>query len=114
MATTPLSPIVSAVSLGTSYTTIYTVASGIDRAGIDAVVFNNYSPTTVTISVRIIQSGVGGDLNEIITEKSIRAKQNDLGAAMIGQALSTGGTIQAKASAIDSVNANITATEIST
>lgn len=114
MATTPLFPIVSAFDLTTDWKTLFTVESPTNRIGIDAAVFNNYSANNIQFSVRLVQSGTPGDLNEIITDKDIRAEGNDLAPAMIGQALTLDGTIQAKASANSSVNVNITATLIST
>lgn len=114
MATTPLQPIVSGVSLTTDFQDIYIVPSSLDGAGIDSAVFNNYSASSVDYTVRLIQSGASSELNEIITSKDIRAFKNDLAPAMIGQALVIGGIIQAKASANNSINVNITATLINT
>jgi len=110
MATTPLQPIVSGGSLTTSFQDIYTVPTSLDGIGIDSAVFNNYTSTTANYTVRLIQSGASTELNEIITSKDIRAFRNDLAPSMIGQALSPGGIIQAKASANNSINVNITAT----
>lgn len=112
MATTPLTPIVSAFDLTVDWQDLYLVASNVSNLGIDAAVFNNYSTTSQTLSVRIVQDGTATDLNEIITDKDIRAGGNDLAPSMIGQALVTGGIIQAKASADNSINVNITATLI--
>ena len=112
MATSPLTPIVSAVGLTTSWVDIYNVPLDKKGIGIDAVVLNNYSITTQTYSIRLLQSGVTSELNEIITNDSIRASDNNLAPAMIGQALITGGIIQAKASANDAINIQITATVI--
>ena len=110
MATTPLQPIVFNKGLSTSWADLYTVPSSLDRIGIDAVVFNNYSDNTATYSVRIIQVGTPGDLNEIITDKDLRRTSNDLASSMIGQAIVKGGIIQAKASVNSAINVNITAT----
>ncbi len=110
MATTPLTPIVSGYDLTTSFTDIYEVPVGKVGIGIDAVVFNNYSGTTQNYTVRLVQAGVTSSLNEVITEKNIRPQSNDLAPAMIGQAILTGGVIQAKASSDDSISVNITAT----
>ena len=112
MATSPLQPIVKAFDLTTSYQNVYTVPSDKLGIGIDAVVFNNYSSSNITYSVRLVQTGTATVLNEIITESSIRAKDNNLAPAMIGQALIKGGIIQAKASANTSVSLDITATII--
>lgn len=112
MATTPLQPIVSGFSLTTVFTDIYTVPVDKSGAGIDAVVLNNYTTTSQSFSIRLLQAGVTSELNEIITDVNIRAKDNNLAPAMIGQALITGGIIQAKASANDSINIQITATII--
>ena len=112
MATTPLQPIVSGFQLTTAFQNIYTVAIGKAGLGIDAAVFNNFSDDTVTYSVRLVQVGTSSVLNEVITDKVIRSKSNDLASAIIGQALVSGGTIQAKASANNSVSVNITATII--
>lgn len=112
MATTPLQPIVFNRGLTTDFIDIYTVPANKAGVGIDAVVLNNYSTTSRTYTIRLIQNGVSSELNEIITEENIRAKDNNLAPAMIGQALTTGGIIQAKASAADSININITATII--
>lgn len=110
MATTPLTPIVFNKGLSTEWVTLYTVPTDKKGIGIDAVVFNNYTETKQTFSVRLIQVGTPSDLNEIISFKNVRDNGNDLAPAMIGQALKTGGIIQAKASANDSINVNITAT----
>lgn len=110
MATTPLQPIVFGGNLTTSFKNIYTVPTNQDGIGIDAAVFNNYSTSTASYTVRLIQAGASTELNEIITEKGIRAKANDLAPAMIGQALVKGGIIQAKASVDNAINVNITAT----
>ena len=110
MATTPLTPITSAFNLTTDWQTLYTVTGNIKRIGIDAAVFNNYSTNKIEFSVRLVQSGTATDLNEIITDKNIRAGGNDLSPAMIGQSVILGGKIQAKVSANGAVNVNITAT----
>jgi len=112
MATTPLTPIVSAFDLTTVFQDLFTVKENQKGIGIDAVVFNNYSANSQTFTVRLIESGTSTVLNEIITEVPIRKKGNNLAPAMIGQALSTGGIIQAKASANNSINVNITATVV--
>jgi hypothetical protein len=112
MATTPLTPIVSAFNLTTSWQELYEVKTPTSRVSIDAVVFNNYSNSKATFSVRLVQNGTASDLNEIITEKDIRAGNNDLAPAMIGQAIVLGGVIQAKSNANNAVNVNITATVI--
>ena len=111
MASTPLTPIVSAFDLTTAWQEIYKAEGDILRVGIDAAVFNNYSALTASYSVRLIQSGVSTILNEIITDSDIRAGANNLASAMIGQALNLDGSIEAKASANSSISiAAITAT----
>lgn len=110
MATTPLQPIVFGGNLTTAFKDLYVVPDGKAGIGIDAAVFNNYSVSTQSYTVRIVQAGTSTVLNEIITEKDIRAKANDLAPAMIGQALVEGGIIQAKASSNDAISVNITAT----
>ncbi len=112
MASVPLIPIVSGFNLTTLFQDLYTVPSNKSRTGIDAATFNNYSSANVTITIRLIQSGSGDIFDEIITDEQIRAGKNFLAPAMIGQSLLSGGKIQAKVSVNDSVNANITATEI--
>lgn len=112
MATTPLQPIVFGGNLTTSFQDIYIVPDSLDGIGIDSAVFNNYSSDTENYTVRLIQSGLSTELNEIITQKSVRKLSNDLAPAMIGQALMKGGIIQAKASANNAINVNITATLI--
>lgn len=112
MATTPLTPIVSAFNLTTDWQTLYTVTGLTKRIGIDAAVFNNYSTGKITFSVRLLQSGTATDLNEIITNKNIRAGGNDLAPAMIGQSVILGGKIQAKVNTNNAVNVNITATTV--
>ena len=112
MATSPLQPIVFNQGLTTAWTTLYTVPADKSGIGIDAVVLNNYTTTSRNFSIRLIQNGTPNDLNEVISEVNVRAKSNNLAPAMIGQALVTGGIIQAKASANDSININITATII--
>ncbi|MEE9119187.1 MAG: hypothetical protein V3U02_11440 [Calditrichia bacterium] len=114
MASTPLVPAANGIDLTTSFQDLYDVPLGKSRAGIDAATFNNYSSNNITVTVRLVQSGAGDIFDEIITEETIRAKKNFLAPAMIGQALLSGGKIQAKVSANNSVNANITVTEIDT
>ena len=112
MATKPLQPIVSAFSLTVNWQTIYTVEPGVANVGVDAIVLNNYTDTTASYSMRIVQVGAGTSLNETITDESIRAKSNNLAPAMIGKSLQTGGKIEVKASANDSLSITITATII--
>ena len=112
MASTPLVPLVSGFDLTTSFQDIYTVPADKSRAGIDAATFNNYSSANVTITIRLIQSGASDIFDEIITAETIRAGKNFLAPAMIGQALITGGVIEAKVSVNNSVNANITGTTV--
>jgi hypothetical protein len=112
MASTPSTPIVSSFDLTTSFQTLYTVPAPYNRVSIDAAVFNNYSSSNATFTVRIVQSGTSDSLDEIITAKQIRAQSNDLAPSLIGQALLQGATIEAKASANTSVNCHITATLI--
>jgi hypothetical protein len=110
MSTKPLQPIVFNFGLTTAWSTLYTVPSTAETIGIDAVVLNNYTTTSQTFSVRLVQSGVPNELNEVITDENLRSQSYSLAPAIIGQALVTGGVIQAKASANNSVNVNITAT----
>ncbi|GAG48558.1 unnamed protein product, partial [marine sediment metagenome] len=98
--------------IGAAWETIYTVPVGKKGIGIDAVVINNYTATSQSYSIRLVQSGTPTDLNEIITSVNVRASSNNLAPAMVGQALTIGGEIQAMASAADSLNINITATVI--
>ena len=112
MAINPLTPAITQGNLTTAYQVVYTVPTGVDRAGIDAVVFNNYSVNTATFSVRIIQSGAGTVLNEVITNKAIRAGFNDLAPAMIGQALNPGAKVQVKADQNDAISMTMTVTTI--
>ena len=114
MATNPLIAAVTRGNLTTAYQTVYTVPSSVDRAGIDAVVFNNYSTVTASFSVRLVQSGVGDDLNEIVTIKAIRAGFNDLAPSMIGQSLIPGAQVQVKADINDAINMTMTITTITT
>jgi|GEM_PF-2623642 hypothetical protein len=110
MSTKPLQPIVFNFGLTADWSTLYTVPSTVDTIGIDAVVLNNYTTTSQSFSVRLVQNGVPNDLNEVITNENLRSQSNNLAPAIIGQALKTGGIIQAKASAINAINVNITAT----
>lgn len=112
MASTPLVPIVSGFNLTTSFQDLYLVSEDLARIGIDAATFNNYSVNNVTITIRLVQSITGDIFDEIITTEIIRAGKNFLAPGIIGQAIITGGIIQVKVSANDSVNANITATTV--
>lgn len=112
MASNPLIPGSSGINLTTSFQDVYIVPADKARAGIDAATFNNYSAVNVTITIRLVQSGTSDIFDEIITTETIRAGKNFLAPSMIGQALQTGGVIQAKVSVNDSVNGNITVTEI--
>ena len=110
MSTSPLTPIVSGFNLTTNWQVLYQVPSKASRAGIDAAVFNNYSASNVDYSVRLTQDASGGQLDEIISNSPVRAGQNNLAPAMIGQAVLFGGTIEARASVNNSVSVTITAT----
>ena len=112
MASNPLINAVSGFDLTTDFLDLYEVSSGKLRAGIDAATFNNYSSANVTITIRLVQTGDGDIFDELVTEETIRAGKNFLAPAIIGQALVFGGKIQVKVSANNSVNANITVTEI--
>jgi hypothetical protein len=112
MASRPLTPAFGAFDLTTEWQVLYTPPGDTLRAGIDALVFNNYTSTNQTFSLRIFEEGAVTVLNEIITEKGIRSLSNDLAAAAIGQAIIAGGTLQAKASANSSISATGTVTEI--
>ncbi len=113
MASTPLTPIGDGFNLTTVFQDIYVVPDDKTRAGIDAIVFNNYTATKRTITIRLVQSGVGDIFDEVVTEKPIRPKDNFLAPGTIGQALKTGGKIQVKVSADNSVSGKLTVTEIS-
>jgi hypothetical protein len=110
MASAPLTPIVSGFNLTTDWQSLYQVPSDALRVGIDAAVFNNYSSSNTDYSVRLTQDASGGQLDEIISNTAIRAGQNNLAPAMIGQAVLSGGTIEAKASANSSISVTLTAT----
>jgi hypothetical protein len=112
MASSPLTPIVSAFDLTTDWQVLYQVPSNSLRVGIDAAVINNYSSSNVDYSVRITQDSKGDQLDEVISNAKVRAGQNNLAPAMIGQAVLSGGTIEAKASANNSVSVSLTATII--
>jgi hypothetical protein len=113
MASRPLTSAFSAFNLTTAWQTIYVATeSDVLRTGIDAAVFNNYTASNASFSVRIVQSGTATVLNELITDKDIRANSNDLASAIIGQTILVGGTMQAKASANDAISATGTVTEI--
>ena len=112
MASTPLTPIGDGFDLTTSFQDLYTVPADALRAGIDAVVFNNYSSANVTITIRLIQSGSGDVFDEVVTTRVIKALKNFLVPEIIGQSLLTGGKLQAKVSADDSVSGKLTVTEV--
>jgi hypothetical protein len=112
MASRPLTPAFNAFNLTDAWQTIYDLPTDTLRSGIDAVVFNNYTSSKVTFSVRIVQSGTATVLNELITDESIRPFKNSLGSSIIGQSIISGGTLQAKASVNDAVSATGTVTEI--
>jgi len=112
MASTPLIPVGNGFDLTTSFQTIYTVPGDKSRAGIDAIVFNNYSSSNTTITIRIVQSGSGDLFDEVVTERTIRAKDSFLAPGIIGQSILSGGTIQVKVGDDDRVNGKLTVTEI--
>ena len=112
MASRPLTSAFSAFDLTTDWLTLYTPSGDALRSGVDALVFNNYTSTNQTFSVRIVESGTATILNELITDKKIRAFSNDLAPSVIGQAIVSGGVLQAKASTNSSISAIGTVTEI--
>jgi len=116
MASNPLIPISdegNGFNLTTSFQTIYTVPGDILRAGIDAIVFNNYSSSNTTITIRLSQTGSTDLFDEVVTERVIRKKDSFLAPGIIGQAILSGGTIQVKVGNDDRVNGKLTVTEIS-
>lgn len=112
MASTPLIPVGTGFDLTTVFQTIYTVPSDKSRAGIDAIVFNNYSDFKTTITIRISQSGSGDLFDEVVTDRPIRAKDSFLAPGIIGQSILKDGTIQVKVGDDDRVNGKLTVTEI--
>lgn len=112
MASNPLTPVGQGFDLTTSYQTIYTPNSGALRGGIDAIVFNNYSSSNTTISIRLSQTSTTNIFDEVVTDRVIRAKDNFLAPGLIGQALIFGGVLQAKVAANSSVNGKLTVTEV--
>ena len=108
MSVSPLTPLVNAVGLTTDWVDIYLAPAEVIRAGIEAATFNNYSAANVAYSVRILNSGFTGLFNELITDKTIRPGDNDLALGIVGQAVLSGGVIQAKCSVNNSVSVNIT------
>ncbi len=112
MASRPLTSAFSAFDLTTEWQTLYAAEDDVLRAGIDAVVFNNYTSSNRKFSVRIVQSGIATTLNELVTDKDIRAGANDLSPSIIGQTIIAGGVLQAKADDNSSVSATGTVTEI--
>jgi len=112
MSSRPITSAFSAFDLTTDWQTIYEPDADVLRAGIDAITFNNYTSTNQDFSVRIVQSGTATVLNELITGKTIRASSNDLAPSVLGQAILFGGTLQAKASANNSISTTGTVTEI--
>jgi len=110
MSSSPLTPLVNAFDLTTDWQVLYQVPTTALRTGIDASTFNNYTTGNVTYSVRIVQEGVGGVLNALIIDKTIRAGESDLSPAIIGQSILKSGVIEAKCSANSSVSVNITGT----
>lgn len=112
MASNPLTPIGTGFDLTTVFQEIFTPDDGVARAGIDAIVFNNYSTSKVTITIRLSQSSTPDIFDEVITEKPIRKKDNFLAPGLIGQAILFGGSLQAKVSANDAVNGKLTVTEV--
>ena len=112
MANTVAVPIVDGALLTADFQDLYTVEASITRVSIDAVVINNYSTANATVTIRLISDGVGSEAHEVVTERTIRAKDSYLPVEMVGQGLATGGTIQAKASDVDCLNIRVTGTKI--
>lgn len=112
MASNPLTPIGTGFDLTTAFQEIFTPDEGVIRAGIDAIVFNNYTANKVTITIRLSQSSSNDIFDEVVTEKPIRAKDNFLAPGLIGQSILFGGSLQAKVSVNDAVNGKLTVTEI--
>jgi len=114
MASQPSVPIVSGFDLTDEFQDIFLVPTDVSRISIDAAVFNNYTSSNVKITVRIAQTTTSDIFDEIITLREIRALENFLSPALVGQAIFSGGVIQAKADTNSAVNCNITATKITT
>lgn len=112
MASNPLTPVGEGFDLTTVFQEIFTPDEGADRAGIDAIVFNNYSSNNVTITIRLSQTSATDIFDEVVTEKTIRSKDNFLAPGLIGQSILFGGSLQVKVSANGAVNGKLTVTEI--
>jgi len=112
MASRPLTPVGTGFDLTTAFQVLYTVPADALRAGIDAIVFNNYSSLNVTVSIRISQTSTTDLFDEVITDETIKKGKNFLAPGIIGQAILTGGVLEAKVSANDSVNGKLTVTEV--
>ena len=112
MASNPLIPVGNGFDLTTSFQDVYTVPANKSRAGIDAIVFNNYSSVSVTITIRIVQIIPSSIFDEVVTERTIRAKEPFLAPSIIGQSILTGGKLQVKVSVNNSVSGKLTVTEI--
>lgn len=113
MATNPGIPLFAGYSLNTGFSSVYIVPDNVSRVIIDAAVINNYSSSNITYSVRYSQIGTPTqEFNEIITNRDLRAGDNDGMALLIGQAIKSGGRIQVQVSALNSANLQMTGTEI--
>jgi hypothetical protein len=112
MASNPLTPIGGGFDLTTDFQTIFTPDQGVLRAGIDAIVFNNYSAFTTSITIRLSQAGTPDIFDEVVTNAKIRANDNFLAPGLIGQAILFGGILQAKVADNNRVNGKLTVTQI--
>jgi len=112
MASNPLIPVGNGFDLTTSFQNIYTVPLDKSRAGIDSAVFNNYSSTNATITIRIVQIGDGDLFDEVVTDRTIRAKESFLAPDIIGQSILAGGKLQVKVSINNAISGKLTVTEI--
>lgn len=77
--------------------------SSVGKTIIDKFTATNTSGGAVTLSVNLITSGVAGDGNLIVKEKSLEAKESYAFPEIVGQSLEDGGSISTIASAASSI-----------
>jgi hypothetical protein len=92
--------LVEGTSIGTSYSSVYTGISGVNRSRIDAITFVNTSALTSDLSVRLTPSGqVSSDDYLLIDEKTLAAGESYTAPEVEGHSLSLNDDLECKATA---------------
>lgn len=105
-------PIIQGVTVSNTLGSIYTPPTGVVRTRIDSIVFTNYSAGTADLTVEIIESGgSAGDAKKVIEARTLAVNESYTCPELIGQAIESGGSLQALSSVATAIGVTATGTE---